>query len=145
MTIRRTLVVFLLTTITIAGCSPKERDIGPRVGTTPLTGVVEVDGEPADGLTIECHPEPGSSEIKSPMYATTEPDGSFSFGLYKKGGGIPAGKYNLVFKWEDFGNSKKDKLKGAYADPRKSKFNVTIVEGEPNNLDTIELSTKPSQ
>ena len=142
--IRRMSATIMMISCLVIGCSPKERDIGPRVATTPLYGTVEVDGEPAEGLTVECHPEPGSSEIKSPLFAMTQPDGSFSFGLYKKGGGVPAGNYTLAFKWEVFGRPQNDKdaLKNAYADPKKSKFQVTVVEGEPKDLELIELSTK---
>ena len=135
-------VAVILISIFVLGCSSKERDVGPRMQTTPLSGIVEVDGEPKAGVTVECHPESGSSEMKSALFATTEEDGSFSFGLYKTGGGVPAGKYKLVFKWEEFGNANKDKFKGAYADPKKSKFDVTVVEGEPQAIDLIELSTK---
>ena len=139
------LVVFLailLLSVLVAGCSQSQRDVGPRLDTTPLTGVVQVDGEPATGVMVECHPVPGKSEVKSPLVALTNEDGEFSFGLYEKGGGIPAGTYQLVFKWELFENGMKDKLNGAYADPKDSKFPVTVEDGVSTDLGIIELSTK---
>jgi hypothetical protein len=125
----------------LVGCSRKPMG-GPRLETTPLSGKVLVDGEPATGLTVECHPESGSSAIKQPLYAMTDTEGKFSVGMYQAGDGLPEGTYSLAFRWEEFGRSDRDKLKTAYADPAKSKVKVTVVKGKANNLEPIELSTK---
>ena len=123
------------------GCSSPRRD-GPRLDTTPVTGVVEVDGEPAESLLVECHPQPGADTIKHPLTGMTDAEGRFSMSMYQAGDGLPEGTYNLVFVWEEMGLPPKDKLKGAYADPKKSKHQITVVTGESNDMGLIELSTK---
>ncbi|MBS0262925.1 MAG: hypothetical protein JSS02_13355 [Planctomycetes bacterium] len=128
----------------LSGCSGEERDFGPQYDTTSLTGIVQVDSKPALGVTVECYPEPGSSELKAPLTTMTNEAGEFSFGLYEKGGGVPAGKYRLVFRWELLENAMKDKLNGAYANPQESKFAVNVVDGEPVDLGVVELSTGQS-
>ena len=133
----------LICSVLSLGCSEKPRG-GPRLTTTPVTGTVEVDGEAAENLTVECHPEPGA-EIKHPVIATTNGDGQFAISMYQKGDGLPEGTYRLTFKWEEFGFPIKDKLKQAYIDPSKSTYKVTVTAGEPNDLGLIELSTKASK
>ena len=142
--ISRHSVAAALLIVLFTGCSNAERDFGPRYETTSLSGVVHVDGEPASAVMVECHPEPGKSELKAPLSVMTNENGEFSFGLYEKGGGVPAGKYRLVFRWELFENAMKDKLNGAYAEPNDSKITVTVADGEPADLGVIELSTNPS-
>lgn len=133
--------VLLLASLMHVGCSSK-RAGGPRLATTPLKGIVHVDGVPAEMVTVECHPAPGTSEIKFPVMASTSADGNFAIGMYEKGDGLPEGEYALAFRWVPFGSARKDKLKGAYADPTKSNYKVTVVNGESNDLGIIELSTK---
>ncbi len=134
---------FLICSVLSFGCTEKQRG-GPRLTTTPVIGTVEVDGEAAENLTVECHPEPGA-EIKHPVIANTDSEGRFSIGMYQKGDGLPEGTYRLTFKWEEFGLPIKDKLNRAFADPSKSTYKVTVVAGEPNDLGVIELSTKSSK
>jgi hypothetical protein len=141
MTLRFTFGVLFFVSLVSIGCSSKPAE-GPRLTTTPLSGTVYVDGEPAEFLMVECHPEAGTSELKHPMFAMTDAQGNFLFAMYQAGDGLPEGKYRLAFKWEGFGAAKKDKLKGAYSNPAKSKHEVTIADGESNDLGVIELSTK---
>jgi hypothetical protein len=140
---RRCSSLVLLMVVSV-GCSQDERDFGPRYETTALSGFVHVDEEPATGVMVECHPEPGSSELKAPLIALTNEDGHFAFGLYEQGGGVPAGKYRLVFRWELLEHGMKDKLNGVYADPKDSKFPITIEFGEPVDLGIVELTTNQS-
>lgn len=143
MQLRFMLKTLLFCSVLSFGCSEKPRG-GPRLTTTPVTGTVEVDGEAAENLTVECHPEPGA-EIKYPVIANTDDDGHFSIAMYLKGDGLPEGTYRLTFKWEEFGFPVKDKLNKAYADPSKSTYKFTVIAGEPNDLGVIELSTKGSK
>src|SRR5690349_3756662 len=96
------------------GCSRSPRG-GPRLKTTPLKGVVHVDGEPAALVLIECHPDADTSELKSPLMTNTDDKGNFSFGMYESEGGLPAGTYKLTFTWMTMGLNRHDKLKGLYA------------------------------
>ena len=128
--------------VAIAGCSQQRPD-GPRLTTTLLKGTVYVDGEPAAKLIVKCHPEADTSELQSPLIATTDDEGNFSFGMYESGGGVPEGTYKLAFIWMTSGEKRRDQLQGAYADPEKSDFTATVVDGEPHDLGVIELSTTP--
>lgn len=145
MTLKMAVRTWLLISLTITGCSSNPVG-GPRLKTSPVTGTVHVDGEPAMLLIVGFYPESGTSELNHPVMATTDKDGKFSVGTYQTGDGLPAGKYCLVFKWQTFGAKKQDKLKGAYKnafdDPSKSTFKVTVEEGMPNDLGIIELTTK---
>ena len=135
-------VCLLATTLLVLmGCS-KPHQTGPREKTFPLTGVVQVDGDPAEGLEVQCSPEPGSSKINYPLTATTDKNGAFSMATYKKGDGLPEGNYVLTFTWSEPGLVVKDRLKGKYADTKKSAHKVTVVTGKSNDLGEIELSTK---
>lgn len=94
---------------------------------------------------VEIHPEPGTSELTHPIFAATDDNGEFSVATYEKDDGLPEGTYSLAFTWQTFSlvkKDKKDKLNGAYSDPKKSNIKVTVVEGEPTDLGLIELSTK---
>jgi hypothetical protein len=130
----------LLVAILLSGCQPKHVSV-PRLKTMPVTGTVHVDGEPALGVTVQCCPKPGSAEIQHPVLAVTDAEGNFAFAMYEAGDGLPEGTYNLVFLWE-FGMDQTDKLKGAYADPTKSRHVIEVVDGEEQDLGVIELSSK---
>jgi len=39
-------------------------------------------------------------------------------------------------------NTDNDKLRGRYGDPGKSKFKVTVTDGEPVDMGRIDLTTK---
>jgi 5-hydroxyisourate hydrolase-like protein (transthyretin family) len=99
-----------------------------------------VDGEPAASLEIECVPE-SDAELKRPVISVTDAEGKFSIGTYESGDGLPEGTYVLVFRWVELGIGATDKLKGAYADPKKSEFKVTVAAGETNDLGEIALSS----
>lgn len=130
----------LLLAVACWGCS-KPRLGEPRMKTYPVTGVVTVDGEPAAFLEIECHPE-SDTELKRPVIAVTNTEGRFSIGTYESGDGLPEGSYVLTFKWVEMGIAAVDKLKGAYADPQKSDYKVTVVAGETTDIGEIELSSE---
>ena len=131
----------LLIVCLVIGCGQPPRG-GPRLTTSPLKGVVNVDGEPTEGVEVTCTPEPGTSEIKYPIVASTDVNGQFSLGTYQAGDGLPEGKYILTFAWPELSMVPKDRLNKAYSDPAKSEHKVTVVTGEPNDLGEIELSTK---
>ncbi len=136
-----TLGVFLVGVLVFSGCSSGVAG-GTRLKTSPVFGVVQVDGEPVAGVTVECYPEAGASEKKSPIITAADVHGKFSFTTYQFGDGLPEGAYRLAFKWKPITAGGQDKLNGAYAEPAESKYKVTVVAGQPNDLGTIELSTK---
>jgi hypothetical protein len=132
------------------GCSSKSGPV--RLKTTPVKGVVHVDGKPAELLRVEFHPESKIEGLDHVPATVTNAEGHFAVSTYASGDGLPEGTYYLVFKWERMGaraNEKKrpDRLNGAYADtytdPTKSEFKATITKGEAKDLGTYELSTQP--
>ena len=124
----------------LAGCSEPQRG-GPRVNTAPVSGIVTVDGQPAAFLQVDCHPEAGS-EIKYPISAVTDDKGNFAFTTYEANDGLPPGSDTLTFSWLEPGIVQKDRLKGAYMDPRKSKQKISVIKGQDNPLGTMALTTK---
>ena len=126
-------------------CSEPPRG-GPRLPTFPLTGIVFVDGVPAEGVTVECFPKPGG-KFRRVISGRTNADGQFSISTYEQGDGIPEGEYTLTFKWEKAAGfaKAKDRLKGRYANPKTSKFTITVKKGEQADLGRIDLTIGDSQ
>ncbi len=132
-----------LVSLVIASCSSKP--VGePHAKVTPVFGVVHVDGQPVSGLIVECHPESGSSKLKLPIITRTDIKAKFCFTTYNYCDGLPEGTYKIAFKWQTPLSGQKDQLNGKYADPKASKYTVTIADGKPQDLGTIELSAKGS-
>lgn len=131
----------LLIAIVLSGCGASPPG-GAHVKTTPVTGIVQVDGAPTAGVTVECHPEAGSSHVEHPLTTRTDAKGKFCFTTYDFCDGLPNGTYHLVFMWKTVTSGQKDQLNGSYADPKSSKHNVTIDNRQPIDLGIIELSTK---
>ena len=134
-------VTFGIVLLLVAGCSPTPMG-DPRLKTTPVSGVVHVDGKPEERLVVTAYPESGSSAIKRVSYATTDAQGKFSFGTYKAGDGLPTGTYRLTFKWQSVGQPRKDQLNSAYSEPEDSEHKVTVASSNAKDLGIIELSTK---
>jgi len=133
----------VLVALTLAACS-KPAEGPPRLPTSPVSGVVQIDGKPGVMVEVRCLPEEGSSEIKHEVTAMTGEDGKFVLGTYEAGDGLPAGTYTLTFSAMEMGMTMKDTLKGRYADPKKSKHKATVTGDvdEKVDLGTIELSSK---
>jgi hypothetical protein len=140
MTIGRCSGVMFLVLVVCWGCS-RPRLGEPRMKTYPVKGAVTVDGEPAALVEIECTPESGSG-LQRPVVSVTDREGKFSIGTYESGDGLPEGNYVLTFKWVELGIGTKDKLRGAYADPKKSEHTFTVAEGQVTDLGIIDLSSR---
>ncbi len=129
----------------LAGCSSGELPGGPRLETTPVSGIIHVDGAPAEFIEVECHPAPDSTGIKYPILTTTDKDGMFVLTTYESSDGLPEGNYTLTFKWLEPALVAKDKFKGAYANPQKSQQKISVVRGVETAIGVIELSSKGSK
>jgi 5-hydroxyisourate hydrolase-like protein (transthyretin family) len=127
--------------ILVAGCS-QELPGGPRFETYPTRGVVRVDGQPAELVEVSCHPAADSKNVKYTLSSMTDKDGKFELTTYTSSDGLPEGTYKLSFRWIEPSFVPKDKFNGAYADPSKSKFQITIENGKESDLGVIELSSK---
>jgi hypothetical protein len=131
----------LVVGIFMIGCSEPPRG-GPRIKTTPVIGIVSVDGEKAEGIEVGCIPD-GASELKRPLSTFTDKDGKFTLGTYQSGDGLPQGNYTLIFKWEVPGPGVPiNKLDKRYNDPKLSKNTVIVKDGEKNEIGEIKLSKK---
>ena len=76
----------------LAGCSDGPR--GDRPFTThPVTGIVHIDGQPAERVQVDCHPAADSSTVKYMLSTVTDKDGRFSLSTYDSGDGLPEGTY----------------------------------------------------
>ena len=144
-----TVALFGITLWLVTGCSgyePPKPD--KKVETTVVSGVVLVDGKPAAQLAVKCYPIGGAKQEGIPSAtAFTDKDGKFKLGTYESGDGVPPGKYKLTFFWGQRNlisgrYEGPDKLKGRYANPKKSKFEITVEPGKPLDLGEIKLTTK---
>ncbi len=136
------LLALLIGSLSISACS--KTDYG--LETTPLTGEVYVDGNPAAELAVTLHNVAGmDSEVPTVSATFTKEDGTFEVSTFEEGDGVPAGDYVATFAWGQFNpvsrRYEKDKLKGKYADPKTSEFKVTVSGGEPVDMGRIELRT----
>ena len=129
----------------LVGCSSGELPGGPRFETSPVTGTIQIDGVPAELVEVECHPAPDSTAIKYPISTMTDKDGIFTLTTYESSDGLPEGTYTLSFKWLEPGLVPRDKLKGAFSDPRKSEHKITVVKGQETEIGIIALSSKRSK
>lgn len=136
----RTSAMLILAVLTM-GCGSSKHKTVPKLKTTPVTGLVLVNGEATAGISVECHPDGDKKAINHPVSTMTGLDGKFSLGMYEAGDGLPEGNYKLTFTWET-GLTAKDQLNRAYADPAKSKFSVTVTAGTPADVGTIDLKAK---
>lgn len=128
----------------VAGCSGGD----DRKPTYPVTGVVIVDGQPAEAVRITLNDVKGM-DPNQPTFSETfsDKDGKFSVSTYEKGDGVPEGEYTLTFYWGtinpfnmQYGGE--DKLKQKYTDPATSKISVKVEKGKPADMGRIELSAK---
>ncbi len=137
----------LLCFLQITGCGNPGPQGGPRIGTTPVTGTIHVDGIPAAFLRVAAIPANGAGAVPMESAALTTADGKFSLSTYESGDGVPAGEYNLTFAWGEInlmnGQYSGDKLKGKYSDPKKSSVSLSIASGDPaRDLGVIELQSR---
>lgn len=129
--------------ICIAGCSEEPRG-GPRVPTSPLTGIVLVDDKPTAMVQVKCTAT-GAKSVPTEISAFTDESGRFSVGTYESGDGAPPGEYKLTFVWGQYGMSGRyegpDKLGGKYSDANQSEIIAVVKEGEPCDLGEIRLKS----
>lgn len=114
---------------------------------TPVSGVVLVDGSPAEKVWIQVYTADGSKQIDMGGRTNTNSEGKFEFTTYRAGDGLVSGQYKLTFLGQHF-NKKKglfegpDLLKGRYKDPKKSEIKLDVEQGKPQKDLKFELTTK---
>jgi hypothetical protein len=104
--------------------------------------VVAASGQPAVGANIAFHrmsEGPGDSAVPQ---ATTGADGTFVLTTQTVGDGALAGDYAATVVWPaataEGDLSGPDRLKGRYADPKRTPFRVSVKQGE-NSLEPFRL------
>lgn len=128
------LIVAAATLALSPGCSSSKLT-PPK--TVPVSGSVTYKGRPASGVRVRFHPQFDIGKVKFIPYGETGPDGKFLVNTGAPGNGAPPGDYIVSMEMpriepdpRDGLESEVDQWKGAYSDPAKSDWKVTIQEGE---------------
>ena len=104
-------------------------------------GQVTVDGESKAGVDIYLHPPGGGPVLKN---TSTDAEGKFCWSSFKACDGVEVGEYKVSFAYVLKTNKKgegDDLLKKRY-DQYKSKFNLKVESGSPQEDLKYELTTK---
>jgi hypothetical protein len=93
MTMKLFLPLTLIVVITAAlGCGSDAPKGPEKLSTTPVDGVVTLNGKPAAEVSVSLH----HSEGKVAPRGISDKDGKFSIATYGKNDGAPAGKYKVT-------------------------------------------------
>lgn len=138
----------VLVLVVSAGCGDG------RIRTYPTSGMVLVDGKPADRATVIFCPTSGPPDfMRERPWGTTDDAGKFELTTFDAGDGAPAGDYTVIIRWPGALVSAKpeedaervdrapDRLKGRYFHPTKSGLTAT-VESQRNELAPFKLSMR---
>jgi hypothetical protein len=132
--------------LSLIGCGKPPAD-APNVKLMPVTGLVNVNGEPASGAHVTLHPvEPVGTGIVTPSGIVDE-NGAFILTTYAPADGAPAGKYRVTVSWADLlktGSDPeygKEKLPARYQSPENSGLECEIG-AEKSDLLVFELKSK---
>ena len=112
--------------------------------TVPVSGVVKYKGKPLQGIRVTLHAQGETAKPKFIPSGQTGPDGKFTLSTGAPGNGAPSGSYLVTFEKPEIGSPAKtgsieteiDAFGGKYSDPAKSKWTITIEQGE-NSLPTV--------
>jgi hypothetical protein len=132
---RAQLVTGILLFAGFGGCGKSAPD---RPQPAPVKGQVTFQGQPAAGFQVSFYPLFEQSGPKFAPSATTDSSGKFELRSYEPGDGAPPGDYAVTFRWPqavpgpdpDDAPQQVDRLRGQFADPQRSQFQVTVHEGE---------------
>jgi hypothetical protein len=127
-----------LVLLILPACEPKRYD---RIPLYPVRGKVLFEGQPAAGVEVRFNPVIPSEKNQFYPVAKVEADGSFTLTTFENKDGAPPGEYQVTFRWEDISSKQDpppDRLKGRYADPKKSPWCVQVREGA-NDLEPFQL------
>ena len=126
------------------GCNSSPQDSG----LVKVSGVIHVDGQPANGVVLTLHPDTNDqpSSVGAVSTGVTGSTGSFEISTYRSGDGALPGSYNVTCVWSKFDPISRsmlgDKLSGRYASPKKPAAKWLISKSESKDVGTIDLKTK---
>jgi hypothetical protein len=124
----------------LVGCSEKWEK------TVPVSGTVNVDGQPAAGAQIVLNAlNPAGPNSVAPTGAV-KADGSFVITTYTAGDGAPPGDYIATVQWFKFD----PKIEGVgpnvlpkeYGSPKTSPIKVTVQANGPTVIDPISIKSE---
>ncbi|MFG0265250.1 MAG: hypothetical protein ACF8AM_08865 [Rhodopirellula sp. JB055] len=122
-----------------SGCTASK----PDNGMVPVSGKLEVDGQPAIGVVIELHPQENAPTLARGI---SSEGGRFEISTMTQGDGAKPGTYDVTFVWSEFNivtrAQEGDQLNGRYAKPGQSTIQWTVPEGDRWDAGTIRLSSK---
>ncbi|WP_246523348.1 carboxypeptidase-like regulatory domain-containing protein [Gemmata palustris] len=127
--------------LTNFGCDSKAP---PTPATTPVKGQILVQGKGVAGARVVFHPQFDVGAVKFAPGATTDKEGRFQLGSAGPSDGAPVGEYAVTFTWPeptknpDEGDLQVDRWRNKYNDPAKSKWKITIKEGD-NQLEPFKI------
>lgn len=145
--------------LVLIGCSAKAPDGPPKLKTSPVVGIVHVDGVPASDVLVLFHIQEAVDALKDKnrIGAVTDDKGKFAVATYVANDGLPDGTYSLTFTKEpprsidnpfpadpSDNDEVQDIFNHAYEDPAKSEHKVT-VKGKKVDMGVIELTTKKKE
>ena len=148
---RRCALLCVLVPLLLSGCGGDSKDDlsqarlaqmagGKLAETSPVSGVVTVDGTPIADVYIYAHANDEATPVSS---CHTDGEGKFCFSSNLLCDGLPVGNYSLTFrlmpevpKNRDIGP---DLFKGKYKSPKKSETKLTVVAGTPQTEVKIDL------
>jgi|GEM_PF-2250634 len=122
------IALLLLSGSSLVGCSS-----GDGVERHGFSGVVTVDGEPADRMIVQLtHQGPAVDDRDRYASSHSDANGEFVFGEFADGTpsrfpGVPAGEYAVTFSWLSSDELEAvDKLNGKFADSNTTQHRVTV-------------------
>jgi hypothetical protein len=125
--------------VLVSGCGGERR---PALH--PVHGTVTLQGRPAEQAVVVLRPAIPGARPNPPSHGTVGPDGTFRLGTFAEADGVPVGEYLVTITWpldktDAAGDVLTiDRLKGRFAEPARSKWRVTIREGD-NELEPFRL------
>ncbi len=127
----------VMTLAILCGCDSRE---SWQAKTYPASGMVLINGEPAEGAVLFLEPVNGFFDRRqSRPWGVVMASGEYKLMTYKPGDGAPEGEFKLLLTWPTHGTlTQVDRLGGKFADVEHSPMNVTIVAGK-NVLPPIDL------
>jgi len=119
----------------------------------PVSGIVRVDGKPANGAILVLHPVGGTTapEVeKIRPTGTCDRDGRFVLGTWELADGVPAGRWKATVQWftadgapetadPEAAHVETDRLGGAYGNPESTPLTIEVA-GAAVELPPFELS-----
>ena len=144
--------ICFLTVLLLAGCGSDKGDAtkdrlkamsgGELKNVFPVSGKVLVNGEPVEGVMLELWSDVKSGKPLRKVVAGK--DGKYCWSRYTRCDGLEPGAYKLTFK--QLKNPKKenseDLFKGRLSNVNKSKHELTVEAGKPQENVDYDLSTK---